>query len=79
MKGFICDGCGAHIKENKKPSACPICHKTKFSEHEFPNPNDHDKEAKKKYDEALETLEKYEEGTPPRHHETCCGQCGKQD
>ncbi|MCF7866399.1 hypothetical protein K9L67_02310 [Candidatus Woesearchaeota archaeon] len=78
MKGHICNGCGAEIKKEKEPEHCPICHKKSFSEREFPNPDKHDEYAKKKYDEALEILDKYEEGTIPRklHDHGCgCGSC----
>lgn len=75
MKVYICDSCGAEIKE-KKPEECPVCRRTKFTETEKEVNEKQDEHANKKYAEAIEILEKYEEGTPPRkmHDHTCvCG------
>ena len=79
MKGFICDNCGAEIKEGKKPSSCPMCHRTKFIEHDFPEQSEQDKKSLKKYKEAIEILDKYEEGCDPRTMaDADCG-CGKHN
>lgn len=80
MKGWICKGCGAEFKQEKVPEHCLICFKKDFSEHDFEEPTEHDLHTSKKYKEALNILEVYEEGCPPRSaqdHICCCGSgCG---
>lgn len=80
MKGWICTGCGAEFKQEEQPKHCAICHKKDFSEHDFEEPNEHDLRTSKKYKEALNKLEEYEEGCIPRtaqDHVCCCGSgCG---
>ncbi|MCF7872043.1 hypothetical protein K9L97_03330 [Candidatus Woesearchaeota archaeon] len=81
MKLFICESCGAEIKRNNTPEHCPLCSRKKFSVAKAPEPSIHDEEAKRKYDEALSILSKYDEGTSPRKMDdhTCCVSCDDCD
>jgi len=67
MKIYVCDHCGCEIKE-KKPEECPLCRNKKadFTETDAPDPDSVEQNSLKKYKEALETLDKYEEGCPPQ-------------
>ena len=64
MNAWICDSCGAVIKQEEKPKNCKLCNrKSNFTSHEINETKD---EISQKYDEALKKLEEYEEGVPKR-------------
>lgn len=77
MKAWSCEHCNAETKQDDLPEFCPICGKRgKFTGIELPEPSEEDKEITKKYDEVVKTIEKYEEGTPPRSIKDAAGCCG---
>lgn len=58
MNAWICESCGAKIKQKEKPKNCPLCNRRfSFSQIELQEKSD---EASKKYEEALKKLEEYE-------------------
>lgn len=64
MKAWICNSCGARIKQENKPIKCMLCNRrSEFSQHEIKETKDG---ASEKYNEALKKLEEYEEGVPKR-------------
>ncbi len=67
MKVWICNGCRAEITEEHPPKACPLCGQNNrgFDEGEKDDQNPEDKKYSEKYEEVLEDLEKYNEGTDP--------------
>ncbi len=76
MKAWSCEHCDAETKGENPPGFCPICGKKgKFQEIDLPDPTEQDKAFTEKYEEVIETIEKYEEGTPPRRmtDASCCG------
>jgi len=80
MKAWTCEHCGADVKQEKEPETCPICFKRGcFDEITLPDPTEDDKMFTEKYEEAIDILEKYEEGTPQRtmaDHHCGCGEHG---
>lgn len=67
MDVYMCDHCGCEIKE-KKPKRCPLCKKQdgNFSKTVFPDPDPAEQQSSKKYREAMQTLDQYEEGCEPQ-------------
>jgi len=67
MKVWLCDKCGCEIQGSKKPSACPLCQRniSDFIEIEKKDPSKEDKEMTKKYEEVIDTLDKYTKDCEP--------------
>ncbi len=65
MKFFVCEGCQAEIPE-KKPETCPLCGRKNFTDFEKEIIKDPEEEKySKKYEEVIQKLEEYSEGTEP--------------
>ncbi len=70
MKAWICESCGAQIKQENKPRACLLCNRRhEFTEVEVKENKD---EATQKYEEAIKKLEEYEEGAPKKKLSNYC-------
>ena len=75
MKAWICESCGAQIKQEEKPKTCLLCNRrSEFSEIEIDEKKD---EATEKYEEAIKKLEEYEEGAPKKKLSSYACSCSK--
>ena len=64
MDAWICDSCGAMNKQKERPVACLLCNRRiSFTHVDIEEKKD---ESSIKYEEALNKLEEYDEGTPKR-------------
>lgn len=71
---WVCESCGAQIKQKTKPISCLLCNRrAEFSEVDVKSEVD---ESSKKYEEVLKKLEEYEEGTPKKTLSSYCS-CDK--
>ena len=61
MKIYICDACGAHMKE--KVDACVICRESDIREVEQAEKNDAEKAEDAFMKAAMDELDQYDEGT----------------
>ncbi|MCC7574525.1 hypothetical protein KO361_02945 [Candidatus Woesearchaeota archaeon] len=77
MIAWICDSCGAMNKQEEKPVSCLLCNRrSSFTQVDVVEKKD---EASVKYEEALNKLEEYEEGTPKRKLGDYSCSCSKKD
>lgn len=77
MIAWSCEHCSAEVKQKETPDFCPLCGKKgEWSAIELPDPSEEDMMYTEKFEEVIKTIEKYEEGTPPRNMSdvaACCG------
>jgi DNA-directed RNA polymerase subunit RPC12/RpoP len=64
MDVYLCDGCGAQIK-NKQPDKCPLCGVTEFHKMEKPDPTEIEKKEAEIYAGVVDDLEGYLDGCEP--------------
>ena len=70
MKAYECNKCGAQSKI--KEEFCGFCRKkADYFEIELPDPTEEDLRHSRKFEEAVDILTKYEEGTQKRKLEGC--------
>jgi len=80
MIAWSCEHCSAEVKQDKEPEFCPICKKRgNWIKINYPDPTEQEKEFTKKYEEVIKTIEKYEEGTPPRKLIDAGCSCGDEE
>lgn len=65
MKAFKCDHCGATIPAKEFSGVCTLCPNTKeFTEVELPDPTPIEREEVRTYEQVIERLKEYDEGSP---------------
>ncbi|MFH1649764.1 MAG: hypothetical protein ABIA93_04400 [Candidatus Woesearchaeota archaeon] len=78
MKAWVCNYCHAKLKEEKKPDRCQLCgrlNRNNFTEIDVDEPSKREQEYSKKYQEVMDKLEEYTEGTDPIPSKFAIGEC----
>lgn len=75
MDAWICESCGAQIKQKDEPLRCILCNRrSSFTHVDIEVKKD---EVSDKYEEALKKLEEYEEGAPKKKLSSYACSCNK--
>ena len=76
MQLWICNRCGAEVKQVSVPEFCPMCKKKgDFDKGVLKELSEIEKQEVDLFEKTLEMLESYEEGCPPVTQMEGCGCC----
>ncbi len=64
---YICDSCGAEVK-NEKPKKCPLCKKTEFKKYEREEPSENNLKESQIFEMHVKKMEEKDKGDWSKGH-----------